>query len=957
MTPRMAQLLQPKQQIAGYEIDELVGKGGMGEVYRARQISMDRVVALKILAPRLAKQDPIFAKRFVDEARAAGRLNHPNIIAVHDVGKTALPGAPASEPPLEYFSMEFVDGESVKEVIDRQGAVPLSIVAQVMQGMSEALVYAESQNMVHRDIKPDNIMMTNSGIAKLADLGLAMQVGGEEVVAEKDAQGRGKVMGTPLYMSPEQARALPVDARSDQYSLGATLFHMLTGKQPFKGDNSKLIMRAHVFEPVPDPKEAHADVPEQWRQLCMKLMAKNPEERFTNALAMRAAVLAAVQGNPLPGTSRRSRAATGTFAKDAVDTLPPWARYLMYGFAASLVLIVAVAYFIPRGNKTETAPAIKPVPLPDPAVVAQQLLEKVRKQIAELPDNPEQALEQLTALSQDSTIPAGPVREAIEKEISLQNSILADRQRKEQEIKDAEQAQLRQAKTIELEQALAANDLSRVKACLDFLTAERERLTPAMRDRLSVIQPQFVFKLAGMEQRFINEINSADSWDDLQALKQQIAASPLAEETIAKLSHTLDQRAQPLKPKQAEKPVEKPVETAPTAQEEAQLQAFALKLDALRGGLRYGEIAQLAQNESAAFENPEHKELLLHIERAADFAKKAEGAIRAYVTEEKPQISIVYQNQPTLVQLVSFDQHVGFIVPGGNNTVIKQERTALELPLEELVDKATSGANEISAPTKAVWSGCLMWMWRHAQTDVVLEKVGKAKVVQALKKLEVSRPAPTAPAIVTKPVEKAAEAKEAKTVTFVYGDEKKPWVLEDFRGENLKASPTALSWITNKIVTDVSDENTVPTVQSTKEFLPPFSMHAQLTMQPNTNLVMIGIMSGPYRARIGISNARKTHFAAAIMTQPTGKGIKVDGQKTGDFPAGTTVQIDIQVDADYRTSVKLNNQLFATYDIPRKGGTITPIIQAYQQSGSMAAVINKMHLSGTLVTASPDQKK
>src|SRR5688572_78913 len=148
----MAQLLQPKQQLAGYEIGELVGKGGMGEVYRARQISMDRVVALKILAPRLAKQDPIFAKRFVDEARAAGRLNHPNIIAVHDVGKAPMPGSSAgTEPDLDYFSMEYVDGESVKDVIERQGICPLSLVAQVMQGMTEALVYAEAQGIVHRD--------------------------------------------------------------------------------------------------------------------------------------------------------------------------------------------------------------------------------------------------------------------------------------------------------------------------------------------------------------------------------------------------------------------------------------------------------------------------------------------------------------------------------------------------------------------------------------------------------------------------------------------------------------------------------------------------------------------------------------------------------------------------------------------------------------------------------------
>ncbi len=227
----MPQALAANQQLAGYEILELVGKGGMGEVYRARQLSMDRIVALKVLHLHHAKQDP-FTKSFIEEARAAGRLSHPNIISVHDVGSTTLPG---SGEQVHYFSMEFIEGESLKDVIAREGRCPDELVGVVMAGMAEALTYAEKMGIVHRDIKPDNVMITKDKLVKLADLGLAVRMGGEQVadefaVANPDA--RSKVMGTPMYMSPEQARAGKIDHRSDQYSLGATLFHLLTGQPP-----------------------------------------------------------------------------------------------------------------------------------------------------------------------------------------------------------------------------------------------------------------------------------------------------------------------------------------------------------------------------------------------------------------------------------------------------------------------------------------------------------------------------------------------------------------------------------------------------------------------------------------------------------------------------------------------------------------------------------------------------
>jgi serine/threonine protein kinase len=273
--PLMTQLLKPGLTIADYEIIELVGQGGMGEVYRAKQLSMDRIVAIKTLAPHLARKDPIFAKRFVEEARAAGRLNHANIVAVHDVDLVTIE-TPEGPHEVDFFSMEFIAGESVKDVIERDGACKLSLVELVMRGMAEALIYAESQRVIHRDIKPDNIMITNAGEVKLADLGLAVQAGDDSVSEERDERGRAKVMGTPLYMSPEQARALPLDPRSDQYSLGATLFH--------------------VFSPVPDPAALRPELSEGWCRLCCRLMAKKPEERFLDASDMKRVIEAVIAG-------------------------------------------------------------------------------------------------------------------------------------------------------------------------------------------------------------------------------------------------------------------------------------------------------------------------------------------------------------------------------------------------------------------------------------------------------------------------------------------------------------------------------------------------------------------------------------------------------------------------------------------------------------------------------------
>ena len=234
----------------------------MGTVYRANQTSMDRMVALKVLDPVLAKKDPSFCERFIDEARAAGRLNHPNIIGVHDVSNVEVEGE-----KIYYFSMEVVEGDNFKDLIEKDGPIQLKIVEQVALKIADALVYAEQMKIVHRDIKPENIMITPEGHIKLADLGLALEIHDEDEGTGKESEdGKVKVMGTPRYMSPEQCRGKAVDHRTDQYCLGGTLFHMLTGHPPYEGKSRKDLMRAHVLEPTPDPAEL-IDLPPAWPRL------------------------------------------------------------------------------------------------------------------------------------------------------------------------------------------------------------------------------------------------------------------------------------------------------------------------------------------------------------------------------------------------------------------------------------------------------------------------------------------------------------------------------------------------------------------------------------------------------------------------------------------------------------------------------------------------------------------
>jgi serine/threonine-protein kinase len=259
-------------EIPGFEVLELLGKGGMGAVYKARQLSLDRIVALKVLSPEAAR-DETYVRRFTTEARALARLNHENIIAGIDVGEAG---------GIRYFAMEYVEGEPLSATIEREGALPEKRVLKIAMQIARALAHAEKNGLVHRDVKPQNIMLGRNDVAKLCDLGLAMTA--EE---RKEARDRGQSIGTPHYISPEQARGEhKVDIRSDIYSLGASLYHAATGETPFTGTSPMVLMTKHLTEEPIAPKKRRPGVSKALNDLIVKMMAKEKEKRYQSPLEL-----------------------------------------------------------------------------------------------------------------------------------------------------------------------------------------------------------------------------------------------------------------------------------------------------------------------------------------------------------------------------------------------------------------------------------------------------------------------------------------------------------------------------------------------------------------------------------------------------------------------------------------------------------------------------------------------
>jgi hypothetical protein len=258
--------------LGDFRIERLLGRGGMGEVYLARQTSLNREIAFKVLRPDLLT-NPTYLARFESEAWAAAKLNEPNIVHIYSLG---------SIDGIRYIAMEYVQGTNLRDFLQKKGTPELMLALSIMRQAGTAIKAAGEVGLVHRDIKPENLLLTRKGLVKVADFGLCR---------DQDREGAhvtqpGTTMGTPLYMSPEQAQGYVLDHRSDLYSLGVTFYHMLAGQTPFKGETPIAIALKHVKDEPVDLSVHRPDLPAELTRLVMKLMMKDPSQRYQSASDM-----------------------------------------------------------------------------------------------------------------------------------------------------------------------------------------------------------------------------------------------------------------------------------------------------------------------------------------------------------------------------------------------------------------------------------------------------------------------------------------------------------------------------------------------------------------------------------------------------------------------------------------------------------------------------------------------
>src|SRR6266540_1182205 len=286
------QTMGPRILAGRYEVGPLLGVGGMAEVYEGHDRLLARRVAIKVLLAQYA-HDPAFLARFRREAQAAASLSHPNIVAVFDTG---------SQDDIWFIVMEYVAGRTLRDVINAEGPVHPARAAEICADVASGLAGAHARGVVHRDVKPGNVMLTTDGKVKVMDFGIA------RASAAPSITQTAAVVGTAQYIAPEQAQGLEVDARTDVYALGCCLYEMLTGQVPFTGPTPVAIAYQHVQEDPTPPRALNPDVPVPLERVCLKAMAKRPEDRYQTAVELRADLERARTGEPVTaGVPRASQ--------------------------------------------------------------------------------------------------------------------------------------------------------------------------------------------------------------------------------------------------------------------------------------------------------------------------------------------------------------------------------------------------------------------------------------------------------------------------------------------------------------------------------------------------------------------------------------------------------------------------------------------------------------------------
>lgn len=341
-----------------FEILEELGRGGMATVYRARQLNMNRIVAVKVLPPHFL-HDPGFYERFEREVDVISHLEHPHILPIYDYGQSE--GMP-------YIAMRFLGGGSLEQRI-RRGQMALNEIEAPLRQIAQALDYAHRQGIIHRDLKPGNIMMDEAGNAYLSDFGIARVLGSNLTGS--------MIVGTPAYMSPEQANGLPIDGRSDVYALGVVVFEMLTGHEPYQAETPMAILLKHINEPMPPMSEYRKDIPPSVEAVINKATAKDPDHRYSSATAMVEALANAMK-NPNAAAPTEARPPSSaqavtepkmdspTLIERPVETLPVQQSrnglILIGGLLALFLIVGAVIMLASFATRSSDPAAMLPTP-------------------------------------------------------------------------------------------------------------------------------------------------------------------------------------------------------------------------------------------------------------------------------------------------------------------------------------------------------------------------------------------------------------------------------------------------------------------------------------------------------------------------------------------------------------------------------------------------------------------
>lgn len=311
----------PRMLADRYEVGRLIGRGGMAQVYIAYDTRLSRTVAIKILRSDMATDDTFLA-RFRREAQSSAALNHPSIVAVYDTGEEDIQTNQGTIT-LPFIVMEYVNGQTVRDLLADGDPIPIDEAAHVAAGVLSALEYSHREGIIHRDIKPGNIMLTPDGSVKVMDFGIARALAD----AHSTVTQTNTVVGTAQYLSPEQARGEVVDTRSDLYSAGCLLYEMLTGKPPFTGDSAVSVAYQHVSEVPAPPSSVTADIPDNIDRVVLKALSKTREDRYQSAAEFRADLLSAVRGQAVgaPATTAYAvpaAAATAVLGAAAPGSIP-----------------------------------------------------------------------------------------------------------------------------------------------------------------------------------------------------------------------------------------------------------------------------------------------------------------------------------------------------------------------------------------------------------------------------------------------------------------------------------------------------------------------------------------------------------------------------------------------------------------------------------------------------------